>query len=205
MSKELTQKILTFWFKNLKNIPSISQSWFASNKEFDDQIAMLFKQDLLSFSKPEASNSLQAYTKPLDILAIIILLDQFPRNIYRNTAKAFSFDSLALQLAQKAVNLKFNKELPTPFHKMFMYLPFEHSEDIEMQNIAVDLFTKLGLEQENGEFKTFFNVCLDHAIQHRKVIEKFGRFPHRNGYLGRVSTKEELEFLNDENKPPWSK
>jgi uncharacterized protein (DUF924 family) len=118
-------------------------------------------------------------------LALIILLDQFSRNIFRGGAEAFATDSKARQLAEHALEKRFDRDVLT-VHGLFFYLPFEHAEDLESQAKSVSLFVNLGDA-----------VSLDHAICHRDQIVRFGRFPDRNKALGRPSTQAEEEFLKN--------
>ncbi|MBF8302770.1 MAG: hypothetical protein HW396_1051, partial [Candidatus Dadabacteria bacterium] len=132
---------------------------------------------------------------PRGTLALIILLDQFSRNIYRGTAKAFSQDSLALYVCLRGIEKGFDKRLH-PVERLFLYMPLEHSEDLEMQKKSVEYFSMLeklfpappSLASMVSEFKKY-------AGMHYVIIERFGRFPHRNEILGRKSTPEEIEFL----------
>lgn len=111
------------------------------------------------------------------------MLDQFSRNVYRNEAKAFANDALALALAQEAVAHCLDSQLPVQ-QRAFMYLPYMHSESLAIHNVALQLFDQPGLEGN-----------LDFEIKHRDIIERFGRYPHRNEMLGRESSAEEIEFL----------
>lgn len=120
---------------------------------------------------------------PFGRLAEIIVLDQFSRNIYRGTARAFEADSLALALAQEAVATAVAAVLG-PDHRSFLYMPYMHSESRRIHEIAVGLFSEAGLEPS-----------LKSEIRHKAIIDRFGRYPHRNAILGRVSSQEELEFL----------
>ena len=116
-------------------------------------------------------------------LAEIIVLDQFSRNMYRDTPLSFAYDPQALTLAQEAVALKVDVELNS-LERSFLYMPYMHSESLKVHEVAVELFTRNGIENN-----------LDFEIRHKKIIEQFGRYPHRNAILGRNSTPEEIEFL----------
>jgi len=116
-------------------------------------------------------------------LAAVILFDQFPRNMFRDSADAFSTDHLAQQIAEQAVELELDQQLPEQ-QRVFLYMPFMHAEDIQMQNKSVTLFTKLG---SNEKF----------ANEHHDVIAKFGRFPYRNEVLGRQTRPEEQAAIDD--------
>jgi uncharacterized protein (DUF924 family) len=179
-------EILNFWFGSPESeeYGKRLQFWFTKSAEFDEEVRSRF----LSNYEQAASGQLDDWKdSPLSCLALIILLDQFPRNIFRGTAKAFATDPQALAAAQHAVAQGFDKEL-LPVQCWFIYLPFEHSENLEHQHQAVELFSQLPDNPDNAE-------TLDYSKRHRAVIERFGRFPHRNKILGRESTPEEVEFL----------
>jgi uncharacterized protein (DUF924 family) len=128
-------------------------------------------------------------------LALILLLDQLPRSIHRGTPEAFAQDAAARQVADSGLAAGADRLL-RPIERLFFYLPFEHSEDLADQHRSVRLFRELGesvLESQRDVFSGF----LDYAVRHREVIERFGRFPHRNRILGRESTPEELAFLEE--------
>ena len=120
-------------------------------------------------------------------LAEIIVLDQFSRNMFRGTAQAFAYDSLALALSQEAVAIEADKLL-NPTERSFLYMPFMHSESLAIHERAIELYRAEGLE---------FN--LEFEIKHKVIIDRFGRYPHRNKILGRASTKEEIRFLQQPN------
>lgn len=124
---------------------------------------------------------------PNSCLALILLLDQFPRNIFRGTPRAFATDAMALQAAERAVGDRFDEQL-LPVQRWFLYLPFEHSEHLEHQHRSIALFDTLRDDPDSAS-------TIDYAYRHLRVIERFGRFPHRNAILGRESTPEEQEFL----------
>jgi uncharacterized protein (DUF924 family) len=121
------------------------------------------------------------------LLARVLLLDQFTRNAFRDTADAFAGDSRALATAERAIEREFDRLLD-PYERWFLYMPFEHSEELDLQEGGVTLFTVLAAE-------TGVDAPLPWAKRHRDVIRRFGRFPHRNEILGRASTPEELAFL----------
>jgi uncharacterized protein (DUF924 family) len=121
-------------------------------------------------------------------LALIVLLDQFTRNAFRDTARAFAGDEQALTLARQLVEQGSDKQL-TPVERQFAYLPFEHAEDESSQALSVSLFTQLLAETGHAP------ELVDYAERHREVVRRFGRFPHRNALLGRDSTAEERRFL----------
>lgn len=129
-------------------------------------------------------------------LALIILFDQFPRNIYRGTATAFKWDQLALDLSLRSWHDGDDMAMPL-IERVFVYMPFMHAEDVEIQNLSLRCFERLVTESEKiSPLNThYFKYNLEYARKHRDIIEKFGRFPHRNNSLSRKSTVQELEFL----------
>jgi uncharacterized protein (DUF924 family) len=183
----VTRAVLDFWFLppdhpgHGRNRPE----WFRKNEAFDAAIRERFGADVdvaLSTTLGEASDEA--------MLARILLLDQFTRNIFRDTPRAFAGDAQALALAATLVAAGRDKNL-SPYRRWFAYLPFEHSESLLEQERAVALFASLRREMQNETFDSAY----DYALRHREVIARFGRFPHRNAILGRTSTAEEIEFL----------
>lgn len=173
------QDILDFWFD-----PNHRSLWFAKNDAFDDKIREQFQIIHQQASQAE----LWSWRKtPEGRLAEIIVLDQFSRNIYRDQAQAFAYDSLALALAQEAISLQLDAQL-SPEQRSFLYMPFMHSESKLMHEYALKLFQRLGNE-----------INLSFEKKHKIIIDRFGRYPHRNEILGRTSTAEELEFLTQPN------
>jgi Uncharacterized protein conserved in bacteria len=175
MAENWITEVLTFWFKELE--PS---KWFAPDPDVDQQIATRFKDLWMALS---ANPPAAATTDPRAALAAVIVLDQFPRNMFRGTAQAFVTDDLALFLARQALDARLDEKL-APEERLFLYMPFQHSEIAAVQNRSVALFEKLGMEEP-----------LRYAKEHRDIVYRFGRFPHRNKVLGRHSTEAELEFM----------
>jgi uncharacterized protein (DUF924 family) len=167
--------VLHFWFKELK-----PEKWFAKDEAVDATIRKRFGALHASLTE-KVPASITA--TPLGALAVVIVLDQFSRNLFRNSVRAFACDATALAIAQEAVGAGFDAQLERN-QRTFLYLPFEHSEDREVQRRSIELFAALGDAD-----------ALDYARRHYDIIERFGRFPHRNRILGRESTPEELEFL----------
>lgn len=181
-------EILQYWFgADLERVPPVLQKrWFARDPVFDAEILTRF----VALYHEALAGDLEAWRGgPLRCLAYVILLDQFPRNIFRGSPKAFAGDALALGAARDAVSRAFDQEVP-PLARAFFYLPFEHSEALADQNEGVQLLAQWRDEPQLARFA-------DYARRHRDVIERFGRFPHRNAILGRASTPEELAFLNE--------
>jgi uncharacterized protein (DUF924 family) len=166
-------EILDFWFKRDR------KDWFTKNPAFDEEIRARF----LPLYERAARGELETWLRePANCLALVIVLDQFPRNLFRGSARAFAADALALQAARHAVSQRFDRGLSAD-ERSFLYLPFEHSESLADQERACELMQPLG-----GE-------VYDYAVRHRQIIGRFGRFPHRNAALGRDSTPEEIAFL----------
>lgn len=178
--------ILNFWFANptQPEYGKPQKFWFEKQPEFDDELRTRFQQDY----QQAATGHLEAWkNNPESCLALILLLDQFPRNMFRGTPQAFATDNQAVATAETAVNKSYDQQL-LAVQRWFIYLPFEHSENIQHQQKAVNLFQQLSNDTESQS-------TVSYAIQHLEIIQRFGRFPHRNEILGRVSTTEEKEFL----------
>ncbi|MDJ0592104.1 MAG: DUF924 family protein [Pleurocapsa sp. MO_226.B13] len=168
--------VLNFWFSQ-----DVRPLWFKKSSEFDRQIEANF----LDTYRQAAAGELDYWrNNARDILALIIVLDQFPRNMFRNSPQAFATDRQAVELTKYALNNNYQLNLTTE-QKAFLYMPLMHSENQANQDLCVALFTKLGKE-DNLKF----------AIRHQEIIDRFGRFPHRNQILDREITPEEREFLN---------
>ncbi|MCB0406601.1 MAG: DUF924 domain-containing protein [Bdellovibrionales bacterium] len=169
--------VIHFWFSEVK-----SSQWWKKDLQFDQEVGRRFINHHAAATKGELDSWRNI---PEGRLAEIIILDQFSRNMFRDQPKAFAFDGMALLLAQEAVRFGADKALNFS-QKSFLYMPFMHSESLKMHEVAVELFSQPGLE---------FN--LDFEYKHKKIIERFGRYPHRNKILGRLSTSEEIDFLNE--------
>ncbi|MEM0980196.1 MAG: DUF924 family protein [Cyanobacteria bacterium P01_H01_bin.58] len=182
-------QILTFWF----DAPAHPNSeygqerriWFHKDPVFDQQV----RENFLSIYEQARRRACDDWLQtPQGTLALAVLLDQFPRNMFRGTPRSFEAGKQALAIAEWAIAHRVDCAL-IPVERMFLYLPFEHSENLAHQNQAVTLFE--ALIQNAPELQT----TLDYAYRHRDVITQFGRFPHRNAILGRTSTLEEITFL----------
>jgi len=179
-------EVLDFWFgrSHSPEFGKVQNKWFKKDADFDAEIVTNF----LPQYELAVSGQLDSWQdSPENCLALIILVDQFPRNMFRGTPQAFATDNKALATAEYAVKHNFDRELLT-VQKWFMYLPFEHSENLENQQKSVELFRELYGEPDSDS-------VIDFAVRHFKVIERFERFPHRNQILGRETTPEEAEFL----------
>jgi Uncharacterized protein conserved in bacteria len=170
------EAILDFWFA-----PGMEKRWFAADAALDRDLAERFGPDLTE----AAGGGLDHWVDTAEgALALVILLDQFPRNLFRGKRQAFAFDGHALAIAEAALLRGHDRGL-APLRRRFLYLPFEHSESLPDQRHCVRLFEQAGDDPEG----------LDYARRHLEVIERFGRFPHRNEALERETTPEEEEFL----------
>ena len=183
----LTRAVLDFWFlpPDLPGHGAYRPEWFRKDAAFDTIIRARFGADVETALK----STLDAGTDEA-LLARILLLDQFTRNIFRDTPRAFAGDVQALHVAESLVAAGRDKNL-SPFQRWFAYLPFEHSESLLNQERSVALFAGLRREMQHEAFDSAY----DYAVRHREVIERFGRFPHRNAILGRESTVDEIGFL----------
>ncbi|ENU10913.1 DUF924 family protein [Acinetobacter calcoaceticus] len=173
------QDILNFWFS-----PEHRSLWFAKSDDFDKKICENFSDVHRQATQAE----LWSWRKTAEgRLAEIIVLDQFSRNIYRDQPQSFAYDSLALALAQEAISLQLDAQL-NPEQRSFLYMPFMHSESKLIHEFALKLFQRLGNE-----------INFSFEKKHKVIIDRFGRYPHRNAILGRASTPEETEFLLEPN------
>lgn len=189
----LQQRILYFWFgDDAKAVPSPQRMklWFGGAAATDALIREQFSQQVAQAAVGAFSSWAQT---PSGTLALLLLLDQFSRNIHRDSAQAYAADPLALKLAETGLAAGQDRALPL-VQRAFFYLPLEHSERLADQQRSVELFESL-LAAAPPEFQPLCRSFLDYAIRHRDIIARFGRFPHRNATLGRLSTGEELAFL----------
>ncbi|MEQ9619163.1 MAG: DUF924 family protein [Deltaproteobacteria bacterium] len=188
--------ILKFWFGELKEgeVPTgeLRKMWWTKDEETDEYIRSNFESDLVRAK----NGKLRGWENtPKGALALIILLDQFSRNIYRGTPGAFSQDKRALGIALEGIEKGFDKELH-PVERTFFYMPFMHSEDPGMQRKSLRLFGDLEMSFNSPpKLAEMLSGNRKYAERHCEIIERFGRYPHRNEILGRGSTDEEREFL----------
>jgi len=176
--------VLHFWFGPPGERGKPQKRWFFKDQAFDREIRERF---LPTYEQAAAGKLAHLKGKASDCLALIVMLDQFPRNMFRGTPRAFATDPLALETARHAVAQGFDRAM-LPVERMFFYLPFEHSEALADQLEACELNAALDAYPETKDVYRY-------ALAHRDIIQRFGRFPHRNAILGRASTPEELEFL----------
>lgn len=182
------EDILTFWFHEPQDTQAYCeerrQLWFGHHPQFDQEIRDRFTNDY----QLAAERQLMDWQEALQpALALVILLDQFPRNMFRQDPRAFATDPLAREVAVLLVQTGADRQL-LPVERMFVYLPFMHSENLAHQQQSVALFQQLAQERSYLDSSSY-------ALRHQAIIERFGRFPHRNTILGRPSTVEEREFL----------
>jgi uncharacterized protein (DUF924 family) len=169
------QQIIKFWFEETKK-----SQWFKKDEDFDRLINFRFSDIHNRAIKGELFSWRET---SLGMLAEIIVLDQFSRNMYREKSESFAYDSLALILAQSAIAGGHDLQLSLE-QRRFLYMPFMHSESLIIHQQAIELYTKLGIED-----------ALNFERRHKIIIDKFSRYPHRNKILGRTSTAEEMDFL----------
>lgn len=177
MSEQWVDDVLDFWFGELTY-----DDWFGGAADVDEKIRGRF---LDLYERLKADPKVEAIDDARTALAAVVVFDQFPRNIFRKTKAAFATDDLALGIARRALDKGFDAELDGKM-RPFLYMPFMHSEVSADQERCVDLFRALGVKEP-----------LDYAIEHRDIVARYGRFPHRNRVLGRESTQDELDFLQE--------
>lgn len=182
--------LIDFWFGPPRSPSRFEQReiWFKVDPAFDAQCRAQFG----TLRERAAAGDCADWAREAEpCLALILLLDQFPRNLFRGTAQAFATDALARKAARAALGRGFDRSLPASW-RQFIYLPFEHSEDLADQALSVKLAA--GLARDPA-----FARALDYAQRHQAIVARFGRFPHRNAALGRTSTPEEEAFLKEPN------
>jgi uncharacterized protein (DUF924 family) len=186
--------VLAFWFAGTLEVGADPQSqyrrWFTQSDAFDREIEAAFG-DL-----PDAARDGQLtpwHGSAAGMLALVIVLDQFPRHLYRATPKAFAFDAQAFAVAESAIAAGFDAALH-PLQAAFLYMPFQHAEDRRAQQRAVALYDEL-VDRAPQEYRAIMEGFANYARRHAVVVEQFGRFPHRNALLGRTTTAEEQAYL----------
>ncbi|WP_417514878.1 DUF924 family protein [Minwuia sp.] len=171
-------RVLSFWFEELSG-----EDYWQQSDAVDARIVAVFS-DL--YEKAAGGNCDHWQETPEGALALVIVLDQFPRNMFRKDPRAWATDGKALKVAQDAIAKGLDLQIPKD-RCMFLYMPFEHSEDIEIQKQSLEIFKRLDLPEDTYGF----------VVRHHEIIERFGRFPHRNAVLGRETTPEEEAFLKE--------
>lgn len=192
----LPDAVLTQWFGQPRpsndSALQLKAQWFTKSPAFDEQLRERFGVAVQAALGGALSH--WAEQGPWHSLALTLLLDQFTRNIYRGTPRSFAGDPQALALALQVQSDGTDLELPE-VARTFLYLPLEHAEDLDMQQRSVDAFTALVQQAPDAASHELLVGMLDYAYKHQEVIERFGRFPHRNAILGRTSSPEEAEYL----------
>lgn len=196
-TKEI-DRILDFWFGNLKEngIPSDAyrKKWWIKDHKNDKRIKDHFGDDLKLAKRRDFDDW---KLTPLGSLALILLLDQFSRNIFRDTAEAFSQDQAAIKICINGIEKGFDNELH-PIQRIFYYMPLMHSEDMLIQDKSIECFINLTKQSTTPQtIAKMVSGSLDYAMKHYEIIKRFGRYPHRNYILGRESTPEEVQFLSE--------
>lgn len=172
----MPQNIIDFWFAD-----ETRKLWFNSTAEFDQRLRESYQETWEQASRGELDQWMQSAE---GCLALVIILDQFPLNMFRNQAQSYATEAQSREVARFAIERKFDQALDAE-GKAFLYMPFMHSESLEDQRLALELFEQPGLESN-----------LRFARHHHDIVEKYGRFPHRNEALGRDSSEAELAYLN---------
>lgn len=180
IEKSITpESIIKFWYSD-----SVKSKWFNSSIEFDKEL----KSNYENIWREVLSGEYTSWTESAEgCLALVIILDQFPLNMFRGDVKSFSSEGMAIKIAKKAIENGFDKLIDKE-KVSFLYMPLMHSENIEDQNLSVKLFEEAEL-MDNLRF----------AKHHRDIVKNFGRFPHRNKILQRESSQEEIDYLNSDN------
>lgn len=189
------ERVLDFWFgasgPDGSLDPAKQKMWFGGGRKHDAAIRERYGALHARAGKGELDGEWSA--TPSGLIALVVLLDQFSRHIHRDSPAAFAQDRAAQRLVTAGIDRNVDRKL-IPAQRAFFYMPLEHAEDIELQRLGVRCFDGLA-RTAAPEYRKEYESFLDYAQQHLRIIERFGRFPHRNGVLGRASTPEETEFL----------
>tara|TARA_Y100000310_G_scaffold118974_1_gene117811 strand:- start:412 stop:1026 length:615 start_codon:yes stop_codon:yes gene_type:complete len=187
-------EVRQFWFADAcvspASLPDHQARWFTPDAAIDSAVGNRFgtlPDQVLSDALPHNPED------PYDLLALVLILDQFPRQLYRNTARAFAYDGAARAISKPMIDKALFQALH-PVEQAFVFLPLEHSEDLSDQSHSLRLHTTL-VSQCPPLYQPFIESTLDYARRHYAIIERFGRFPHRNAILNRISTEDEKQFL----------
>jgi uncharacterized protein (DUF924 family) len=187
-------EVLNYWFGDLESKEEFplnkSRIWFSGGIEIDQEIKTRFEPLVMK----AVDHQLDTWKEsPRGRLALIILIDQFTRNIYRGKPEAFAYDSIAQEVALEGLDLGVDQKL-FPAERVFFYLPLEHAENLELQELSLVKFKTL-VAEASPAIASILESYADYAERHQVIIKRFGRFPHRNAIVGRTSTPEEIEFL----------
>lgn len=191
------EQVLLTWFADEAtgrlDLPQ-GKRWFRGGDALDKELKARFSSTIEAAASGQLDHWLQ---EPDSTLALIVLLDQFTRNIHRGTAAAFAYDAQALAACEHALDHGYDKSLPLT-QRVFMYLPLEHDESMKSQERSVALYQQL-VNEAPEDRQEFARNTLDYAQQHYQIIEQFGRYPYRNAVLGRTNTPEEAQWLSEQN------
>lgn len=205
----VSRAILEYWFSSLDDAVLLDRQsepfatcfarWYGKQPTIDDEIRARFEPALQAVTQNGAQWDRELHIwqrEPLGLLALVILLDQLPRNMYRDSPRMYAYDDLALSVTTLAIR-EYEERPLSLVQRMFLYVPLMHSENLTLQRAMVARFESLVAQARvrSPQNSKFFEFALDYARRHLQVIETFGRFPHRNTILGRTSTPLELEFL----------
>lgn len=192
---ETAESLHAYWFGGKADDAAADRQlklWWSKSAALDAELAERFTPLVQAARAGGLDNWADT---PTGALALILLTDQLPRNIYRDTAAAFASDTMARAVAAAGLASGWDRQL-RPIERVFFYLPLEHAESMEDQDRSVALYTRLFQEAPMASLERYRNF-LTYALRHRRVIERFGRFPHRNAIIGRASTTEEVSFLQE--------
>ena len=189
------QDVHRFWFADAIADAQKAQArnavWFGTSQQFDAEVAQRFEPTIAAAARGDLAGW---ETTPQDCVSLVIVLDQFPRNVYRNSAAAYAHDALALQVTRRGIAAGHLDALSAP-EQAFLLMPYQHVEDVAVQREGVVWFERAHAAAA-PEWRTFTGNTLDFARRHLEIVERFGRFPHRNAVLGRQSTPAEREYLD---------
>ena len=196
MSATTPKDVLTFWFRDAtrspENLERRGTVWFSADPAFDRECATR----VTALLEDAAQGALESWAgTPHGRLALVILLDQMPRNIHRGSPGAFAHDAQAAAHCVAAIESGQDRSLH-PVERIFLYMPLQHAEDLELQRRSIEQFVSLVAEADDA-WRSYFAENAHYARVHHDIVERFGRFPHRNRILGRESTEEELRYLAD--------
>lgn len=196
------ERVLSFWFKErtmtAPQIDARMDTWFGEDAAFDHEIEQIFADDIKRASQGKLTHWGETARGRL---ALILLIDQFRRNVHRGSAAAFSHDKLALKLCVEGAMRQMDNEL-TPIERVFFYMPLQHAESRRVQEKSVAIYERLA-NAVSATYRETFETVLQFAELHRDIVERFGRFPHRNTLLGRADTPEEAEYLAGDDAPDF--
>lgn len=188
--------VLSFWFGLSRNDPARAEEmlprWFSAEPVLDAEIRAQFRP---LYDQAIAGDLAEWEQTARGVLALILLLDQFPRNMFRGKPQAFAGDAMSQRLCLDGIEQGLDEQL-SPVERGFFYMPLQHAEIEHVQDVSVQQYERL-LRESEPEWKPLIRGMLKYAHEHRDIIRRFGRFPHRNGVLGRQSTAEENDFIRD--------